>query len=111
MPRPRNTISSLVDEEQVLELVVATVSREADDLGYDELRVPTAATALFGGESGVDSLSLVRLIAAVERAAQAHFDRNIVLADEKAMSMRSSPFRTVGTLADLVLQRLSAVDA
>ena len=31
-----------------------------------------------------------------------------MLADEKAMSMRSSPFRTVGTLADLLLQRLGA---
>ena len=35
---------------------------------------------------------------------------NIVLADEKAMSMRSSPFRTVGTLGDLLYQRLRAVD-
>jgi acyl carrier protein len=100
-----------VDTEQVLQLVLATISREADDLGYDELRVPTAATALFGGEAGVDSLSLVRLVAAVERAAEIQFGKNIVLADEKAMSMRSSPFRTVGTLADLLQQRLGAVDA
>jgi acyl carrier protein len=100
-----------VDEKQVLQLVIETVSREADDLGYNELRVPTAETSLFGGEAGVDSLSLVRLIAAVERAAEIQFGRNIVLADEKAMSMRSSPFRTVGTLGDLLYQRLCAVDA
>jgi acyl carrier protein len=99
-----------VNEEQVLELVLRTVSQEADDLGYDALRVPTAETALFGGEAGVDSLSLVRLVAAVERAAEVHFGRNIVLADERAMSMRSSPFRTVGALADLLYQRLRAVD-
>ncbi len=99
-----------MDEEQVLQLVLATVSGEADDLGYEELRAPTAATALFGGDSGVDSLSLVRLVAAVERAAQVRFGRNLVLADEKAMSMRSSPFRTVGTLADLLHQRLGALD-
>ena len=99
-----------MDQEQVLQLVLLTVSQEADDLGYDELRVPTAETALFGGETGIDSLSLVRLVAAVERAAEIHFGRNIVLADEKAMSMRSSPFRTVGSLADLLHQRLAAVD-
>jgi acyl carrier protein len=101
----------LVDEQQVLRLVLETVSREADDLGYDELRAPTAETPLFGGEAGVDSLSLVRLVAAVERAAEVHFGKNIVLADERAMSMRSSPFRTVGALANLLHQRLATVDA
>jgi acyl carrier protein len=100
-----------VDENQVLELVLRTVSQEADDLGYDELRVPTANTTLFGGEAGVDSLSLVRLVAAVERAAEVQFGRNIVLADERAMSMRNSPFRTIGTLASLLYARLSAADA
>ncbi len=97
-----------MDEEQVLKLVLTTVSEEADDLGYDALRVPTAETALFGRDAGIDSLSLVRLVAAVERAAEVQFGRNVVLADEKAMSMRSSPFRTVGTLADLLYERLGA---
>jgi acyl carrier protein len=100
-----------VDREQVLQLVLATVSQEADDVGYDELRAPTAETPLFGGDAGVDSLSLVRLVAAIERAAQARFGKNIVLADERAMSMRNSPFRTAGALADLLYSRLSAVDA
>jgi len=100
-----------VDEEQVLQLVLMTVSQEADELDYDELRLPTAETVLYGGEAGVDSLSLVRLVAAVERAAEIRFGRNIVLADERAMSMRNSPFRTVGALANLLYQRLGAVDA
>jgi acyl carrier protein len=100
-----------VDKEEVLQLVLTTVSQEADDIGYEELRAPTAETPLFGGEAGVDSLSLVRLVAAVERAAQARFGKNIVLADESAMSMRHSPFRTAGTLADLLYDRLGATDA
>ena len=100
-----------MDEEQVLQLVLETVSQEADDLDYDQLRVPTAETVLFGGEAGVDSLALVRLVAAVERAAEVRFGRNIVLADERAMSMRSSPFRTVGALANLLRERLGEVDA
>jgi acyl carrier protein len=100
-----------VDKEQVLQLVLTTVSREAEDIGYDELREPTAETPLFGGDAGVDSLSLVRLVAAIERAAQARFSKNIVLADERAMSMRHSPFRTAGALAELLYARLGAVDA
>ena len=100
-----------MDKELVLQLVLTTVSQEADEIGYDELRAPTAETRLFGGDAGVDSLSLVRLVAAVERAAQARFGKNIVLADEKAMSMRNSPFRTAGALAELLFVRLGAVDA
>lgn len=100
-----------MDKEQVLQLVLTTVSQEADDIGYDELRAPTAETPLFGGDAGVDSLSLVRLVAAVERAALVRFGKNIVLADERAMSMRSSPFRTAGALAELLHVRLGAVDA
>jgi acyl carrier protein len=100
-----------VDKEEVLQLVLTTVSQEADEIGYDELRAPSAETPLFGGEAGVDSLSLVRLVGAVERAAQARFGKSIVLADESAMSMRHSPFRTAGTLADLLHARLGATDA
>jgi acyl carrier protein len=100
-----------MDEEQVLKLVLATFRQEAADLGYDQLRDANADTALFGGEAGVDSLSLVRLVAAVERAAESQFGRRIVLADERAMSMRNSPFRTAGTLAHLLQQRLGTVDA
>jgi len=100
-----------VDKEQVLRLVLSTVREEADEIGYDELRAPTAETPLFGGDAGVDSLSLVRLVAAVERAAQVQFGKNVVLADEKAMSMRNSPFRTAGALAELLFARLGAVDA
>lgn len=102
---------STSDEDRALQLVLTTVSHEADELGYDQLREPTGDTALFGGEASVDSLTLVRLVAAIERAAERHFGKNVVLADEKAMSMRSIPFRTVGTLARLLHQRLGSVDA
>lgn len=92
-------------------MVLDTARAEADDLGYEFLREPTAETPLYGDESGLDSLSLVRLIAAVERAAERAFGRRLVLADERAMSMRRSPFRTIGTLAELLAARMDGVDA
>lgn len=70
-------------DDQVLQLVIQVASREADDLGYDELRAPTAETVLYGDDNGVDSLSLVRLVAALERAAEQQFGRRVVLADER----------------------------
>lgn len=96
-----------MDEGQVLELVLATIGGQADELGYEHLRQPHAGTPLYGGEVGIDSLSLVRLIVVLEAAAHRRFGRRVALADERAMSLRHSPFRTAGTLAGLLAQRLA----
>lgn len=95
-----------MSKEQALELVRKAVVELAEDCGFHELLTADESTALFGGASGIDSLSLVRLIAEIERGAQQAFGVSIVLADERAMSRRSSPFRTVGTLTDLLVERL-----
>lgn len=89
-----------------LQLVKATVEDLAQELGYSNLRQVNADTPLFGGEDSIDSLSLVRLVAEIEREAEAKFGRSVVLADERAMSRRSSPFRSVGTLSELLDERL-----
>jgi acyl carrier protein len=89
------------------ELVKSVVEGISDEIGYDTLRKVSADTTLFGGTDGIDSLSLVRIVAEVEREAEEKFSRRVVLADERAMSRRSSPFRTVGTLAQLLTERLA----
>jgi acyl carrier protein len=93
-----------------LQLVKTAVEELASELGYDNLRDVAASTELFGGADGIDSLTLVRLVAEIERSAEAMFRRNVVLADEQAMSRRRSPFRTVGTLAELLRERLGPGD-
>lgn len=57
-------------------------------------------TILFGKDARLDSLGLVNLIVLVEENTLEKFDRSITLADERAMSQKSSPFRTVKTLAE-----------
>jgi acyl carrier protein len=83
----------------------------ADEIGYETLRSVTADTELFGGPDGIDSLSLVRLVAEIEREAERELNKRILLADERAMSRRSSPFRTVGTLSEFLEERLGEADA
>jgi acyl carrier protein len=90
-----------------LELVKSVVHEMSSELGYDTLRKPSPDTALFGGTEGIDSLSLVRIVAEIERAAEDQFAKRVVLADERAMSRRNSPFRTVGSLAELLQERLT----
>ena len=50
----------------------------------------------------MDSLGLVNLIVSVEQNIEDDFDVSITIADERAMSQKHSPFRTVGTLADYI---------
>jgi len=61
---------------------------------------------LLGAGGAVDSLGLVRLIMAVEQQVQDDFSTPVSLTDERAMSERNSPFRTVGSLIDFISQRL-----
>jgi len=90
-----------------LDLVRTVVQDLSAELGYDSLTDASSDTPLYGDAAGIDSLSLVVIIAAVERAAEDAFKMRVVLADERAMSRRSSPYRTLGTLADLLRERLA----
>ena len=94
-------------DDRTLELVKSAVRDLSDELGYDSLREPSKDTVLFGGADGIDSLSLVQIVAEVERLAENQFAKRVVLADDRAMSRRTSPFRTVGTLAELLEERLT----
>jgi len=59
-------------------------------------------TVLFGEGSQLDSLGLVSLIVATEQQVQEAFGKSIVLADERAMSQKRSPFRTVSSLSEYI---------
>lgn len=57
-------------------------------------------TLLFGESGLLDSVGLVSLIVAVEQEIENDLGISIVLADERAMSQKNSPFRSIGALAD-----------
>ena len=59
-----------------------------------------------GSDSEIDSLGLVSLIVVIEDAINTEFDVSITLADEKAMSQRISPFKTLDTLSNYVISLL-----
>lgn len=93
-------------KEQVFEIIKAAIEELNEELEYEELEDVTADTPIFGGEMGIDSLSLVSLVVEVEGNVNEAFDANVTLADEKAMSSRNSPYRNVSAFTDFVLERL-----
>jgi len=62
----------------------------------------TAETPIYGGASDIDSLSLVLLVSTIEELIMERLGISVLLASERAMSMRHSPYRTVGSLAAFI---------
>jgi acyl carrier protein len=67
----------------------------------------TKEVRLVGKESQLDSLGLVQLILELEQRIEEQYSVIVTLADERAMSSRNSPFRTVGSLTDYVCELLA----
>jgi hypothetical protein len=72
-----------------------------DYAGYTGAKIDlTEDMPLLGSDAPLDSLGLVTVLASFEAAINDAFGTRIVLADERAMSMERSPFRTMGSLID-----------
>jgi acyl carrier protein len=56
----------------------------------------------------LDSLGLVNLITLIEETIEDEFDVTVTLADDKAMSRKTSPFRTLNHLLEYVGELLEA---
>jgi len=97
-----------IKREKLIDLVLNLLvgyfeeNNETVDLSNGEL------TKLFGSEGLLDSLGLVTFIVSVEEALEDEFGISLVLADEKAMSRRTSPFSRVSYLVDYIIELLNA---
>ncbi|MDI6046666.1 hypothetical protein [Flavobacterium yafengii] len=95
-------MNSQIDRKLVTELVLKTLK---DYLEENELEVYLSEdedAKLFGGDGILDSLGLVSFIVSVEEAIEDEFNISIILADEKAMSRRTSPFGRISYLIDYI---------
>ena len=61
---------------------------------------------IYGNDGKLDSLGLVNLIVSIEEKVENELGIPIVLADERAMSQKQSPFRTVGSLINYIVMLL-----
>lgn len=93
-------------ETKIEKIVIDTLVELNEELELEELENPTLKTKLYGGSSSLDSLALVSFIADLEEKIDEEFDKQIVLADEKAMSQRTSPFRNVESLVNYIQKLL-----
>jgi len=92
--------------EEIVQIICEAISELNEELDYDSLNNADESTEIYGGDDGIDSLSLVRLVTDVEMKVNEKFDSNVLLASEKAMSMRNSPYKSVSNLADFAVSEL-----
>jgi acyl carrier protein len=85
---------------KVMQVVLNVVKEVGEDQEKEELIEATEETRLFG--ENLDSMGVVFLVTDLESAISEKFDVDLTLADERAMSQKSSPFRTVKTLVKYV---------
>jgi acyl carrier protein len=89
-----------LDRDIAVQIVIASL-REV--LEQAEEQVPenlSEETVIVGNNAVLDSLGVVSLIVEVEGRLEASHDISVTLASDRAMSQRSSPFRSVGVMAD-----------
>ena len=88
------------------ENIVAAIYRAVDwingELPPDRQLIKARETRLLGSQSVLDSMHLVSLIVAIEREMEDIFGVTLTLVDERALSMKESPFRSIESLADYI---------
>lgn len=91
--------------EKIIQAQVQSYNENLDE----PVDLSTGADSVLFGEGGVlASVDFVTLVLDIEEAVENATGKSITLADERAMSQKHSPFRTVGTLADYIAGLLEA---
>ena len=102
---------SVLDHAAAL-AVVKTALHDLLTQNGDEIPAPfDESVVLVGKDAVIDSLGVVSLIVEIEQVLETEHDVSVTLANDRAMSERNSPFRTVGVLADHVLSLIALAQA
>jgi acyl carrier protein len=99
----RNMQSS---KEKIMEMVIKSVQKVVSETRITEPSAIIFNTPLYGKNGILDSLGLVQLIADIEEDIYNITGKQITIADEKAMSLKISPFRSVASLTDYICNLL-----
>lgn len=90
----------MIERTVAYDIVVASLQEVFAQSGMPAPEVVTEDTVLVGKDAVLDSLGVVSLIVEVEQRVEGEHGVSVTLANDKAMSQRNSPFRTVAVLTD-----------
>jgi hypothetical protein len=86
----------------ILKIIYDAIDELNLDLDQEDQIEKGEETTIFGPDSKLDSMGLVNLITIIEEKLEEETGEFHALADERAMSLESSPFKTVSTLKQYI---------
>lgn len=93
--------------QQIVDLIYVAID-ELNETSDNNPITKSATTALYGASSSLDSVDSVNLLLSVEELLEDELGVEIVIANEKALSQKNSPFKTVETLAQYLTDEINA---
>ena len=97
-------------QEKVQEIICEIEKENGEEQGNRDLINAKLDTPLYGVQGCLDSISLVRLTADLEEEVFNNFNKEIIIADESALSQKFSPFQSVASLTDYVVKLINEID-
>jgi acyl carrier protein len=96
-----------ITRDQIKELIFRAIVEYQTELETPMNVDGGEQTRLFGADAPLDSLGLVSLIVLIEEKLEDEYGLCMILADEKAMSRRTSPFSRISYLIDYILELIN----
>ena len=91
---------------KILEGIYVAIDEVNEQLPEDQNLEKSLETVLLGSSGKLESVNLVNLLVAIEENIEEAFGIPISITDERAVSEKNSPFRTVETLCNFMLNLL-----
>lgn len=90
-------------KDKINGIIFSILKDLSEDLENENLKNPTMQTKIYGVEGNLDSLALVGLVSDLESIIADEFGVDLVLASDKTMSQKNSPFKDVESLSNYIL--------
>jgi acyl carrier protein len=88
--------------DNIYKSIYKSIDEVNSQMSKEEQLIKSPDTVLYGDSSSIDSIGLINIIVTVEQNIEDDFEKSITLADQKAMSQKQSPFKTVESLAKYI---------
>lgn len=92
-------------KEKVIKVIYSAIDELNQQLPKEQRLEKSPDTILLVGNGKLDSLAFINLIIAVEQKVEEEF-KIITLTDEIAMLNKNSPFKSISSLAEYIMQLL-----
>ena len=93
-----------MEPEKITQIIYDVIDETNASLPADRQLEKSTESRLFGSSGKLKSLEIVHFIVNVEDRVREDLGVSITLADERAMSQKSSPFRSVSSLSAYIAE-------